>query len=247
MKTTGINQAPHMHYMQRGARHRTPYVQPGQPLLPREIFEGRTELLEQYDRMVSLTEAMKHHQAEQARLGAEATAAEQAYHRNVREAMATGQDATKVENQQPRLQAEAKAHGQFHDEAKKGAVACGHALGELIAEAAPTLFADSEATMATSAAEVTKAVAHLRKTWAVWSSAWSVRVVLGSAHLLGGQLGGYRGNAPLPEEVAAALATLEDHLKSLDRLKSDEANIAAFRQADEVAAVGNTNRARLSA
>lgn len=230
MQTTGLTRAPHMFYMQRAQQHHRPAVAPRQPLPPREIFAGQADLLTKYDRMVSLNDAIVEHQQAEMRLLAEATAADQAYATNVREAMATGQDPAKVTNKADNLRAQAKGHVDFGSQAKTAATALGAELGALIADAAPALFEQSEATMTTAAADVTKAVAHLRATWATWGLAWNVRRILGSAHYAGGQIGGYRPHQPMPPEVEAALKVVEDHLESLARLKSDEANVTAWRE-----------------
>lgn len=232
MQTTGLARAPQMHYMKRDQNHRRPTVTPRQPLPPREIFTGQTDLLAKYDRMAALNDAMAEHQTAEMRLQAEATAAEQDYHRNVREAMATGQDPAKVTNKADNLRAQAKGHVDFGTQAKTAATALGFELGELIAAAAPALFEQSETTMTKAATDVIKAVAHLRATWSTWGLAWNVRCILGSAHYAGGQIGGYRPHQPLPPEVDAALKVIEDHLQSLDRLKSDEANVTEFRAAN---------------
>jgi len=90
-------------------------------------------------------------------------------------------------------------------------------------------FAQSEAVMDDAATEVRGSLADFKKMWAVWATAWATRRKLSEIHVVGGQQFGISGGAALPAEVTAALNVLEDHLRSIDRLREDEAEMARFR------------------
>lgn len=231
-------------FLKRDGSHSRPHIHPQSKLLPRILFKGRPAILDAWDRMAKLQEQVVRYGTEQRELTAQAAAAKQQYHRDVREAMATGGDVDKVVNGEVALLERAQEAQDRGEEARRGATAHGYVLGGLIAEAAPELLAPSEKQMAQAHADVLDAVANLESSWSRWSAAWHVRRLLGSAWLFGGQLGAYREESPLPPEVAAALATLTEYTTNLDRLKVDEAEVLAFRANEERATASNASAAR---
>jgi hypothetical protein len=73
------------------------------------------------------------------------------------------------------------------------------------------------------------------------SGAWSELRILGIVALDGGQLGNYDPAPAFPSDAQAALRALEDRLNDFDRLRSDEAQITAWR--DQNAANRSNQRA----
>jgi hypothetical protein len=237
-----ITQARRMHYLSRGHTFRTPHLSRNTPLPPRDLFTDEPDVLELYDRFTNLGAAVKKHETDARTKRAAAATAQAAYKAAVSEAMATGKDTAKVTNDAPRLTAEAEHHDALAREAITEQDRISHPLAAVIAEAAPRLLQPSEDAMREAARTVEAAISGLHQAWSDWASAWHLRRLLGSAALSGGGIHPYRSNAPMPTDVAAALATLTDQLDNLDRLKSDEANVKAWREQEAAAHAANERK-----
>lgn len=237
---TNFKQAPiSQGYYQRAAKFHTPNVRPGTTLPPREMFAGRDELLAAYDEFTALSGAMRRHNTEQGRALREAKDAEQAYYRAQRDAMAKGQDPSKVTNKAAELTAQAEEHERHAATAKRAAAEVGYRLGQMIHEAAADLFAPAEAELEKAAEQMRDALAIVGQAWERYAQAWQARMVASSAHYLGGMLPGWKDAPALPAPVAAALSTLTDQAGNLDKLKSDEANVTAWREQEAKALRAN--------
>lgn len=238
--TTDLKQAAPSHgYYRRAATFHTPSITPGTVLPPRDLFAGRDELLAAYDEFAALSAAMRHHNLEQGRHLREAKDAEQAYHRAKRDAMAKGEDPAKVKNAAAEHAAQAAEHEGYAATAKRGAAEVGHRLGQMIHEAAPDLFAPAEADLEKAAEKMRDALAIVEQAWATYAQAWQTRTLVSASHFLGGSLPGWKDAPRLPEPVATALATLTDQAGNLDKLKSDEANLTAWREQQARAAAAS--------
>jgi hypothetical protein len=197
-----------------------------------ELPEASADLAEMLDTWHQLIASEK----EQARLAAvangKADAAAATYREQVRAALSSGEDPTKVKNDTDRHKATAAAHIKFHDDARNQREKLGHTLGPVLEAEAAAMFAPIEERIEKSARTVRGALAGVREAWAVHSADFEMRRWLSHAELRGGQIGAYHGASPLPHDVAAALATLEDHINALDKLKADEQEVREYRAAN---------------
>ncbi|WP_106814263.1 hypothetical protein [Microbacterium timonense] len=222
----------------------TPEIGRNTRLLPRDLFDGHPEILDLYDRLTALRDAEAEH-SRTANLERDAAArATEKYKAEVREALATGKDASKIRNDTDRHTAQAEAHAQFARDAAVEAARVSHRLAPLIAAAASSLTNPSELVMEQAAKRVNGAIENLRKEWAAWSDAWKVRTILSQADLFGGQLVNYQPTGKLPADVATALDTLADKLHDLERLKEDEQKYRAWRAEEERAQAANARALR---
>lgn len=152
----------------------------------------------------------------------------------MKEAVTKGTDPSKLRDKTPQHQAEAEAHAAAADAARSAQVRAGVTLGPLLEQQAPALYAHSEAEIAQADAEVRESLTLLTDSWRRWSTAFALRRWL--SHVgTDGNVTNYHGPDSLPAEVAQALATLTDHLAQLDRLKSDETEVQAFRATNDAA------------
>lgn len=194
-----------------------------------EVPEASKELAAALDTWHTLIQSER----EQARLAAAANAkaneATADYRAKVHAALAKGNDPSKVKDETEQHKATAKAHIQFHNDAHSEREKLGHQLGLMLEAEAPSLYAPIEKRIEKSATALRGSLASVRDTWAEFSSDLEMRRWLSHVELDGGAVGAYHGASPLPREVADALAVIETHINSLDRLKSDEDQVRAFR------------------
>lgn len=159
-------------------------------------------------------------------------AAEATYRSQVREALAAGSDPAKVKNDAAKHKAVAEAHTRFATDARDERARLGYTLGAALEEIAPTLFAPAEEQIEQRASVLRESLAALRGSWSGFSEAFILRTWLSDLAIKGGMVGAYHGATGLPPEVVAALAVLEDHAGSLDKLKQDEAEVQSYREAN---------------
>jgi hypothetical protein len=169
-------------------------------------------------------------QAAAGHLAAETATAD--YRRKVRETIATGGDPDKVKDTTEKHKAVAKAHAQFSADARAERERLGYDLGVALEAGAPDLFTAAEAEIDKAGAVLTEALAGIRATWADYSAAFELRRWLSAVALNGGRVGAYHGASVPPAAVSDAIDALDDALGDVDRLKSDEAEVLAFRAAN---------------
>jgi hypothetical protein len=195
-----------------------------------ELPEAPADLAEALDRWHRLTVSER----EQARLAAAANGkadeAAAAYRREVRETLANGGDPGKVKNDTERHKAVAATHIEFHNDARNERARLGFELGPMLEATAPDLFAPIEERIEKSARAVRGSLTSVREAWAHYSRDFEMRRWLSHAALDGGHVGVYHGSQPLPREVAEALAVLDAHIDSLDKLKADEQEVREYRK-----------------
>lgn len=218
------------HYASRGVTHSRPYVRPGTPLPARETFTGHDDLLAAYDEFLALDAAQRTRKADSVRLRTEAKAAEQSHSADLRAAMASGKSAPK--NRAPELLEEAERAERMAAEAKQGTTAVGHTLGELIAQAAPSLYDDLDKEMSAAAEEVEAVADQLTTAWTRWDAAWHLRLLLSRSEIIGGNLTPHQTTTGPPAAVTAALAAFKSEAGKLDELKNDERVIQEWRRAN---------------
>lgn len=237
MQTTDTQSRWPMHgYFRRTARSTHPaLVSPRVTLPPMEAFtDAPAELI------LALTEwhkyaaqAVEHARKQRHALDA-VDRATQDYRAAMKEAVTTGTDPSKVRDKTAQHKAEADAHAAAADAARNAQVRAGVTLGPLLEQHAPALYTPSEDELAKADAEVRETLATLTDSWRRWSTAFALRRWL--SHVgTDGKVTNYHGPDSLPAEVAQALGTLTDHLAQLDRLKSDENEVQAFRATNEAA------------
>jgi hypothetical protein len=197
-----------------------------------ELPEASADLAEALDRWHTLAESERAQAREAAAANAAAEQASTEYRTKVRETLAKGGDPTKVKDQSDRHKAVAKAHIEFHNDARNEREKLGWTLGPMLEAEAPALFGPIEERIEKSASAVRGSLAGVRDTWAEFSRDLEMRRWLSHVHLNGGTVGVYHGAAPLPPQVAEALAVLEDHIGALDALKADEREVQAYRDAN---------------
>jgi len=173
---------------------------------------------------------------DQARLAAaangQAAAAAAAYRRDVGTALSQRKDPAKVKDKTEQHKAIAAAHVGFSNDARSQRERLGYDLGLMLEQAAPSLHAPIEQRIEKSARTVRGSLTAVREAWSVYSGDFEMRRWLSHVELDGGRVGAYHGAGPLPAEVVAALAVLEDHISSLDKLRSDEEQVKQHRATD---------------
>lgn len=179
---------------------------------------------------------LKTREAEQAREASKANAdAERAtleYRVKVRQALEKGTDPAKVKDHTEEHKARAAAHVGFARDAKSARERLGRSLGPRLEETAPTLFGNVEDKLAETADVLTGAMAGLRAAWTEHALTFEVRSWLSHVALDGGSVPAFHAARRLPDGVAEALSTLEHAITELDRLKSDEEQVLAYRRAN---------------
>lgn len=206
------------------------YIAPNTTLpLADDLPHASEELRDGLTRWVTLKEAER----EQGRLAAIANAkAEQAstdYRAKVQQALSDGEDPTKVKDMTAVHKATAETHAGHSRSARLEREKLGHALGPILEAEAPTLFGPVDDRIEDAAQSVHGSLIGLRETWATYSRDFDLRRWLSNAAIEGGMVSNYHGSTALPPDVAAALATIEDHVRSLDKLRADEAQVHEFR------------------
>lgn len=173
----------------------------------------------------------------QGRLASEANSqAERAattYRADVRAALAAGDDPAKVKDQTDKHKAAAQAHVAFFGDAENERTRLGLRLGPMLETEAATIYGPLEERITDSAQTVRGSLTAVRDAWARYSRDFEMRRWLSDIATNGGPVGAYHGSSPLPGEVTAALAVLEEHISALDRLKDDEEQVRSFRAAEE--------------
>jgi hypothetical protein len=216
-------------FLSRATRRTEPSVSPAVNLLPRDTFADDPETLELYDQFTNLRQAIADNDRIAGRSKIAAEEARVAFSRGIREAIEAGKDPSEVKNDSDRLEAIAQAHSAISDQARSGLMRLSKPLAERIAAVAPEVIPASEKRLETAANSMRRALGVLSNAWGDYSAAWSERRILGNSMLNGGALGNYDGTGSFPENVRDALQVLSDHLADLDRLKSDETEIVAWR------------------
>jgi hypothetical protein len=135
-----IKQAKALKNYTRNQRFNRPNVPASAALLPRETFADHPDVLDAYDTMVRLNEAITENARAAGRKSQEADQAALTYKREVADALAAGMDPANVKNLEPQLRAESKAHEQFATDAKQKATAHGYVLGDLMHQVAAACF-----------------------------------------------------------------------------------------------------------
>jgi hypothetical protein len=218
-----------LHFLSRATRHNEPSMSVRVGLLPREVFADDPETLDLYDKYVNLRTAYQENERATGRERTAATTEQSIYLRKIREALAVGGDTSKIKNDAEKHTAASQAHAQLSSSAMAELTRVARSLAHRIAEVAPNLLTPSEQRLETEADKMRKALTNLRNAWAGYATAWQERRILGDAALFGGQLANYDPRPTFPPNVSAAIATLENHLGDLDRLKSDEELIRVER------------------
>lgn len=217
-------------FLSRATRVAEPQMSLATNLLPRATFKDDPETLALYDQYTNLREAETTHNREAGKENIAAEAARTAYLRNVRGALANGEDPGKTKDQSAKHADLAESHLALARQARLGLEKTARELAHRIAKTAPELLAPSEERLNTAADNMRNAIAALETAWAGYSRAWSERTILGNAALFGGSIGNYDNSGTFPAPVRAALDTLTDQLHNLERLHTDEAEIRAFRK-----------------
>lgn len=131
------------------------------------------------------------------------------------------------------------AHGAAADAARGAQVRAGVTLGPLLEQHAPGMYAPVEDELGNADAEVRESLTALAASWCRWSGVFAMRRWLSHVATQGGPVPAFHGGEALSAEVAQALGVLTDHLAQLDRLKSDERELAAWRDTQRAAAESN--------
>lgn len=228
-QTTNLNQRRPLAIHARGQRVNEPYVRSNTRLLPRETFAGHPDVLASYDRMATLLDAIDHHTSEIRRLRRASEQAAETYRLEVREALSTGKDTSKISNESADLAIQAKEHEALLRRAQHAADAHGRQLGSDIQAAAPLAFDGVEKRLDTADAKVRRAVTALEKSMEEWGSAWQERRILSAIHLFGGPLMDHEPEHAMPKEIYTALELIADQLANPDRIRADEAQLGAER------------------
>ncbi|MEV8081133.1 hypothetical protein AB0O38_16080 [Pseudarthrobacter oxydans] len=195
----------------------TPYVDPRQPLPPREWFTPFPEVLTAYDEMTRLNEAIVKHAHEAIACKAKADVADSEYSQAVSEALRAGTDPDTVTNKRDSYLAQAKAHERLSAEAQSEATAHGHRLGRIMQTVAKDVAAAAEERMRDALAELDRIEATKQAYRADIARAWPVRRAMSTLHFVGGGLSQqYTINTTDPRE-------------ELDTLNAEEAKISERR------------------
>lgn len=223
-----------MNMLSRATRVMEPTLSLHINLLPREAFGNDAETLDLYDTFVRLRDSMNDHERQAGREKVAAQEATTAYQRKIRDALATGDDTSKIKNETDKHEATSKGHLALSQAARHELTHVARALAHRIAEAAPQHLTTSEVRLTAEAEKMRTALKQLHSTWTRYSAAWQERRVLGNAALFGGAINNYDGSGHLPTNVQEALDTLASHLNDLDRLKQDERIILTEREGQPV-------------
>jgi hypothetical protein len=242
--TSNINQRRPLAIHARGQRIHEPYVRTNTRLLPRETFAGQPEVLAAYDKMSTLLDAIDKHTSEIRRLRRESDQAADVYRLKVHEAMATGADVNMLSNTSADLAIQAKEHESLLRRASGAADAHGRNLGRLIQAAAPDAFAAVEKRINTADDKVRRALPALEKSIQERDAAWQVRRILSHTHLFGGGVPDYEPEHGVPNELHTAIGIIVDQLDNLERIKADEAQLAAERAKDARTDAHNASESR---
>ena len=106
----------------------------------------------------------------------------------------------------------------------------GHALGPQLQAIAADLFTNAEAEIEKSAAVLTEALAGIRATWADYSGAFSSGWLCHSRSTVAANA--YHGATNPPAKVTDAIDALDHEVTAIDRLRSDETQVADYRIAN---------------
>jgi hypothetical protein len=196
---------------------------------PDELEGTSPELAEALARWHVLIDAERQQYRDAAAANAKADEATADYRAKVREALTAGDDPAKVKDQTERHKATAAAHLRFAEDAHNERERLAGAIGALLEAEAPAMFDPAEKRIETAAASVRGSLAAIREAWAGYSHAFNTRVWLSNIDVKGGSVPAFHGSTALPPAVADALATLDDHITSLDKLKADEAQVREYR------------------
>ena len=186
-------------------------------------------MLASYDKQATLLDAMQHHSSEIRRLRRASHEAAETYRLEVREALSTGKDTSKIQNLAPDLAVHAKEHESLLRRAQGAAEAHGQQLGKDIQAAAPLAFEGVEKRLASADTKVRRALAALEEAMGEWSSEYQTRLILSAIHLFGGPLRDHEPEHAMPKEINTALALITDQLANVDRMKADEAQLTEER------------------
>lgn len=205
-------------------------------LPPLEAFDGApAELLAMLTEWTTLAEQERKH-AREARIATDAVGAGEVAHRQaVREALAAGQDAAKVKpstavEKHRKAAEEHQGHAQAAAQARER---LGFDLGPAIESAIPALMPTVETSIDESRDRLEKVLDRVADEFRLWNRAFDLRLWFSRTAINGGSVPNFDPASPLPAEVGAALGVLRNYSNSLDRLRSDEAEVLGFRQANQ--------------
>ena len=196
--------------------------------LPEASAELRNALATWHDLIA--TEREQAHEA--AKANAAADAARVTYNKKVGEALASGADPAKVKNETDKHLALAQAHAGFSRDAAIQRDRLSASLCALLDAEAASMFAPIEERIEESANVMRGALTLVRDAWSGCTRDFDMRRWLSHVDLDGGTLSAYHGASPMPREVEDAMAIIEDHINSLEKLKSDEQEVRDFRAAN---------------
>lgn len=200
-------------FLHRGQRRHAPTILTSTALPPRELVEPHAEALKLYDELVNLQTAYRDCTKAQGKHIADAAEAEQQHARDLRAAMAAGEDPTKVKNKAEHHRQLAATAEEMARQAKHGADAVGARLGVALHAVADQIAARAEAEVEEAVKDVAQAQAVLAHAQAKWRKAWGARRVFGQFAIFGGSLGNV---------VHGADAKVDDMTTALETLKFEE-------------------------
>lgn len=220
--TETTTQAPTMHYYRRGENHHDLTVN-GAPD-PR-LFASDPETVAAVELMAKLVADRTANEAEAARLARAVIDDEQQHFRDVRAALADGRDVSKMTNPRPELERQLEDAQQRGRDLKRAIAAQGGITGYAIQGTAADVLDEAEARMAAVEPKIAELLAKLEPLLEQWQTARDDRFYLSRVALFGGN---HRAVVRGPEDLG--LAMIRDAIANdLARLKSDEANVRAFR------------------